>query len=97
MARGGFVNREGRYAGLGTQDQVAGIDIEDPVHLRQAEDDRCPALGTLPPLNPVPDPRVTIASDCETANFTHRDTSSVVCGNTTAAGSCRSAAVPSKL
>ena len=42
-------------------------------------------------------PRVTIGTWCARANFTQRDTSSLVCGNTTAEGICRSAAVPSKL
>ena len=45
-----------------------------------------PSLGTLPPLSPVPDPRVTIGTPAEAASFTHRETSSVVRGNTTAVG-----------
>ena len=54
-----------------------------------------PSLGTLPPLSPVPDPRVTTGTPADAASCTHRDTSSVVRGNTTASGRCLSAAVPS--
>ena len=58
---------------------------------------RLPGLGTLPPLNPVPEPRVTIGTPAETASRTHSATCAALRGKTTASGRCLSAAVPSKL
>ena len=54
-------------------------------------------LGTLPPLSPVPDPRVTIGVPLAAASRTQSATCAVVRGNTTADGRTLSAAVPSKL
>ena len=58
---------------------------------------RLPGTGTLPPLSPVPAPRVTMGTPCWTADFTQAATSAVLRGKTTAAGIWRSSAVPSKL
>ena len=55
-----------------------------------------PGVGTLPPLSPVPEPRVTMGVLSARAKRTTRETSSVVTGNTTHAGSACNAAVPSK-
>ncbi len=54
-------------------------------------------LGTLPPLRPVPEPRVTIGVPLAAASRTQSATCAVVRGNTTADGRTLSAAVPSKL
>ena len=43
---------------------------------------RHPGLGTLPPLSPVPDPRVTIGVPLEAARPTHSATCAVVRGKT---------------
>ena len=56
-----------------------------------------PDKGTLPPLKPVPEPRVTIGTDRCPASFTQAATSSVEPGKTTAPGRTFNAAVPSKL
>ena len=58
---------------------------------------RQPGLGTLPPLRPVPDPRVTIGVPLAAASRTHSATCAVVRGKTTADGRTFNAAVPSKL
>jgi hypothetical protein len=50
----------------------------------------------LPPLSPVPDPRVTVGMPASCAAFTHADTCAVVVGSTTTLGRVRIAAVPSK-
>ena len=46
-----------------------------------------PADGTLPPLNPVPEPRVTTGTRAPDAYLMTALTSSVVFGKTTHAGS----------
>ena len=58
---------------------------------------RLPSVGTLPPLRPVPEPRVTIGVPPAAASFTQSDTCAVVCGKTTADGRVFRTAVPSKL
>ena len=57
---------------------------------------RQPASGTLPPLKPVPEPRVTTGTLRCRASLTQSATSSAVSGNTTAPGRCFKTAVPSK-
>ncbi len=56
-----------------------------------------PGVGTLPPLSPVPEPRVTIGVRFAAASRTHSATCAVLRGKTTADGRSFSAAVPSKL
>src|SRR5687768_5550862 len=51
--------------------------------------------GTLPPLNPVPDPRVTTSKPTRFASFTIAATCSVFSTNKTHPGNCDIAAVPS--
>ena len=53
-------------------------------------------LGRLPPLRPVPEPRVTTAVLVWLASLSTPTTCSVVLANTTQPGICCSAAVPSK-
>ena len=55
-----------------------------------------PSEGTLPPLRPVPEPRVTIVTPCSLASFTTAETSWVDPGSTTTPTGPLSAAVPSK-
>src|SRR5438874_11917357 len=53
-------------------------------------------VGRLPPLRPVPEPRVTTAVFVAFANLSTPATSAVERVNTTHAGICCNAAVPSK-
>ena len=96
VSRRGLVDALVRHAWLRAQREVARIDVENRVHLREAEH-HAPGLGTLPPLSPVPDPRVTIAVPLEAASRTHSATCAVVRGKATAEGRTFNAAVPSKL
>jgi hypothetical protein len=57
---------------------------------------RQPGVGRLPPLNPVPAPRVTTGVLDAFDILKTEDTSSVFRGKMTASGSCFRAAVPSK-
>ena len=54
-----------------------------------------PSLGTLPPLNPVPEPRVMIGVFSSAAARTTAAVSSALFGNATTPGSVWSVAVPS--
>src|SRR5687768_13523920 len=53
--------------------------------------------GTLPPLNPVPEPRVTTSMPSRLASFRIWLTCCALVTNTTQPGNCEIAAVPSKL
>ena len=52
--------------------------------------------GTLPPLRPVPEPRVTTGVLVSLASLRTAETVSVVLAKTTQPGICDIAAVPSK-
>ena len=91
-----LVDGHGRDARLRAQREVPRIDVEDRVHLRQAEHD-APSLGTLPPLRPVPDPRVTIGSAWRRRELhAARDIVGGVRKHDRRRHAARSAAVPSK-
>ena len=47
-------------AGLRAKRQIARIDVEDRDPSASGRGPGCPCCGTLPPLSPVPEPRVTI-------------------------------------